>query len=79
MIYGDFFTRSLEALGFFRDSIAQCFECMRVCPVGREAPEAPVMSELPPGAAAKLKSVALKSGATVCGHRRRGGVRRPRS
>ena len=36
MIYGDFFTRSLQSLGFFRDSIAQCFECMRVCPVGRK-------------------------------------------
>jgi epoxyqueuosine reductase QueG len=36
MIHGDFFTKSLEALGFFRDSIAQCFECMRVCPVGRK-------------------------------------------
>jgi epoxyqueuosine reductase QueG len=35
MIYSDFFTKSLEALGFYRDSIAQCFECMRVCPVGR--------------------------------------------
>jgi epoxyqueuosine reductase QueG len=32
MIHGDFFTKSLEAVGFFRDSIAQCFECMRVCP-----------------------------------------------
>ena len=36
MIHGDFFTRSVQALGFFRDSIAQCFECMRVCPVGRK-------------------------------------------
>ena len=36
MIYGDFFTKSVEALGFYRDSIAQCFECMRVCPVGRK-------------------------------------------
>jgi hypothetical protein len=36
MIYGDFFTKSLQSLGFFRDSIAQCFECMRVCPVGRK-------------------------------------------
>lgn len=36
MIHGDFFTKSLEALGFYRDSIAQCFECMRVCPVGRK-------------------------------------------
>ncbi|MBI4634782.1 MAG: hypothetical protein HY727_00400 [Candidatus Rokubacteria bacterium] len=36
MIYGDFFTKSLQAVGFYRDSIAQCFECMRVCPVGRK-------------------------------------------
>jgi hypothetical protein len=35
MIYGDFFTKSLQSLGFFRDSIAQCFECMRVCPAAR--------------------------------------------
>ena len=36
MIYGDFFTKTLLSVGFFRDSIAQCFECMRVCPVGRK-------------------------------------------
>jgi epoxyqueuosine reductase len=36
MIYSDFFTKSTQAVGFFRDSIAQCFECMRVCPVGRK-------------------------------------------
>jgi epoxyqueuosine reductase QueG len=36
MIYSEFFTKSIESLGFFRDSIAQCFECMRVCPVGRK-------------------------------------------
>ena len=36
MIYSDFFTRSIQSIGFFRDSIAQCFECMRVCPVGRK-------------------------------------------
>ena len=36
MIYGDFFTKTLQSVGFFRDSIAQCFECMRVCPVGRK-------------------------------------------
>jgi len=35
-IHGDFFTKSLQAIGFYRDSIAQCFECMRVCPVGRK-------------------------------------------
>jgi ferredoxin len=36
MIYGDFFTKSLQSLGFFRDTNAQCVECMRVCPVGRK-------------------------------------------
>jgi epoxyqueuosine reductase QueG len=35
-INSEFFTKSIQALGFFRDSIAQCFECMRVCPVGRK-------------------------------------------
>jgi epoxyqueuosine reductase QueG len=36
MIHADFFVKSIQSLGFFRDSIAQCFECMRVCPVGRK-------------------------------------------
>ena len=36
MIHSDFFAKSVQSLGFFRDSIAQCFECMRVCPVGRK-------------------------------------------
>lgn len=36
MIHGDCFTKSLQAVGFYRDSIAQCFERMRVCPVGRK-------------------------------------------
>jgi epoxyqueuosine reductase QueG len=36
MIHSDFFEKSIQSLGFFRDSIAQCFECMRVCPVGRK-------------------------------------------
>jgi epoxyqueuosine reductase QueG len=36
MINSDFFVKSIQSLGFFRDSIAQCFECMRVCPVGRK-------------------------------------------
>jgi epoxyqueuosine reductase len=36
MIQSDFFVKSIQSLGFFRDSIAQCFECMRVCPVGRK-------------------------------------------
>jgi epoxyqueuosine reductase QueG len=36
MIYSDFFSRSTASMGFYKDSVAQCFECMRVCPVGRE-------------------------------------------
>lgn len=35
MIYSDFFTQSLSSLSFYKESVAQCFECMRVCPVGR--------------------------------------------
>ena len=36
MIHSDFFSRSASAISFYKDSVAQCFECMRVCPVGRE-------------------------------------------
>ena len=36
MIYSDFFTTSTSAVCFYRESVAQCFECMRVCPVGRD-------------------------------------------
>ena len=36
MIYSDFFTQSLSALCHNKESVAQCFECMRVCPVGME-------------------------------------------
>ena len=36
MIHSDFFTQSLSAVGHYKESVAQCFECMRVCPVGRE-------------------------------------------
>ncbi|MBI3092028.1 MAG: hypothetical protein HYY96_15320 [Candidatus Tectomicrobia bacterium] len=35
MIYSEFFTRAISAVGFYKESIGQCFECMRVCPVGR--------------------------------------------
>jgi epoxyqueuosine reductase QueG len=35
MIHSDFFTRSCSAIGFYKESVAQCFECMRVCPIGR--------------------------------------------
>lgn len=36
MINSDFFSRSCTAIGFFRESVAQCFECMRVCPITRQ-------------------------------------------
>lgn len=35
MINSDFFTRSCSAISSFRESVAQCFECMRVCPITR--------------------------------------------
>ncbi|MCZ6605472.1 MAG: hypothetical protein O7A03_10055 [Alphaproteobacteria bacterium] len=35
MVDSDFFARSCGAISFFKESVAQCFECMRVCPVGR--------------------------------------------
>ena len=36
MIYSDFFSQTISALSFYKESVAQCFECMRVCPVGRD-------------------------------------------
>ena len=35
MIYSDFFSRSCSAITNYKESVAQCFECMRVCPIGR--------------------------------------------
>jgi len=35
MIYSDSMNRNLSAMSFYKESVAQCFECMRVCPVGR--------------------------------------------
>jgi epoxyqueuosine reductase QueG len=32
LMYGDFMTRSLWAITYSSTNIAQCFECMRVCP-----------------------------------------------
>ena len=32
LIYGDFFTRTLWAVTYSGTNVAQCFECMRVCP-----------------------------------------------
>lgn len=36
MIYSDFFSRSGSAISYYKESVAQCFECMRVCPIGRQ-------------------------------------------
>lgn len=35
LLYSDDFRRNLAGIGRFKESVAQCFECMRVCPVGR--------------------------------------------
>ena len=35
MINSDFFIRSCSGVSHFRESVAQCFECMRVCPINR--------------------------------------------
>jgi hypothetical protein len=35
MIHSDFFSRSCSAITNYKESVAQCFECMRVCPIGR--------------------------------------------
>ena len=35
-IHSDFFTRVCSGVSFYKESVAQCFECMRVCPIGRQ-------------------------------------------
>lgn len=35
MVHSDFFSRSCSAITHYKESVAQCFECMRVCPIGR--------------------------------------------
>lgn len=35
MLNSDFFSRSCSAITHYKESVAQCFECMRVCPIGR--------------------------------------------
>ncbi|MCP3993164.1 MAG: hypothetical protein GY724_29145, partial [Actinomycetia bacterium] len=35
ILHSDDFRRNLAAVGRYKESVAQCFECMRVCPVGR--------------------------------------------
>lgn len=36
MIYSDFTARAASGVSFYKESVAQCFECMRVCPIGRQ-------------------------------------------
>ncbi len=36
MLYSDEFYRSMSGIARYKESVAQCFECMRVCPVGRK-------------------------------------------
>jgi hypothetical protein len=35
-VHSDFFSRACSGVSFYKESVAQCFECMRVCPVGRQ-------------------------------------------
>tara|TARA_Y100001934_G_scaffold256588_2_gene324745 strand:+ start:1707 stop:2621 length:915 start_codon:yes stop_codon:yes gene_type:complete len=35
--YSDFFARACSGVSFYKESVAQCFECMRVCPIGRQS------------------------------------------
>ena len=35
-VQSDFFSRACSGVAFYKESVAQCFECMRVCPVGRQ-------------------------------------------
>lgn len=35
-VHSDFFSRACAGVAFYKESVAQCFECMRVCPVGRQ-------------------------------------------
>jgi hypothetical protein len=35
-INSDFFSRASSGVSFYKESVAQCFECMRVCPIGRQ-------------------------------------------
>jgi epoxyqueuosine reductase QueG len=35
LIYSDDFRRNMSSIGRYKESVSQCFECMRVCPVGR--------------------------------------------
>jgi hypothetical protein len=35
-LYSDFTARACSGVSFYKESVAQCFECMRVCPIGRQ-------------------------------------------
>ena len=36
ILYSSFFTRTLWSMTYSAQSQGQCYECMRVCPVGKE-------------------------------------------
>jgi len=35
-LHSDFTARAISGVSFYKESVAQCFECMRVCPIGRQ-------------------------------------------
>ncbi len=35
-VFSDFTARACSGVSFYKESVAQCFECMRVCPIGRQ-------------------------------------------
>jgi NAD-dependent dihydropyrimidine dehydrogenase PreA subunit len=35
ILYGSFFTRTLWSMTYAAQSQGQCYECVRVCPVGQ--------------------------------------------
>ncbi|MEM8813433.1 MAG: hypothetical protein AAGF59_12505 [Pseudomonadota bacterium] len=35
-VHSDFVARTCSGVSFYKESVAQCFECMRVCPIGRQ-------------------------------------------
>ena len=35
LLYGSYFTRTMWSITYSNVAQGQCFECMRVCPIGR--------------------------------------------
>ena len=71
MINSDFFNRSCSAVSFFRESVAQCFECMRVCPItapGEKTEMSAAAGELDLNVCRKeLDALSRKGGAVITG------------